>query len=240
MSKIHFAVREEQGIHEFCIKHDEDCFMLSESWDRLFQLADKMEENDLAVTGAISNGIPTTELFIENHTPEIKEELFSGFCKIKLGVVPVNYGSLDEDYTEWVPEKFYSKVKNFNHYYKGIHPVRVNFDSVKKINDYIIANFKSVMLPKNTELIRDNTKYPYFCNSMFMIRTSEWRQIINDKSLYVDPFDEVPLNRYRDKHNKNLLIDTGIPIIHTMYNWTPNWDYEKDLISKIVQKAGKQ
>jgi len=239
MNKIYFAVNPERTEHEFSIKHDEDCFMLSESWDRLFEMADKMEKDDLVSTGVITNGIPTTELFLENHTPEIKNELFNDFCKIKLGFHAADYQSLNEDYQEWIPEKFYEKVKNFNHHYKGIHPVRVSFDAVKKINDYILKNFKRVMTPKDTGIIRDNSKYPYFCNGVMLIRTDDWRKIVFDQSLYVDGFDEVPLNKYRDRHNKNLLIDTGIPILHTMYNWTPNWNYENDLILQICEEASK-
>jgi len=237
MNKIFFAVDENTDRHEFSIKHDEDCFLMSESWDRLFDMANQMQENDLAATGVITNGIPTTELFLQNHAPEIKDELYADFCKIKLGFHAADYTSLNEDYEQWNPDVFYSKVKNFNHHYKGIHPVRVSFDAVKKINDFILDNFKKVMMPKNTEVIRDNSKYPYFCNGVMIIRTSEWRKIVFDRTLYVDGFDEVPLNKYRDKHKKNLLIDTGIPILHTMYNWTPNWNYENDLITKICEKA---
>ena len=37
MLKIFHAISMD---HEYSIKHDEDCFLLSESWDRLFSLAD--------------------------------------------------------------------------------------------------------------------------------------------------------------------------------------------------------
>jgi len=236
MDKIMFGISQK---HEYAIKHDEDCFMLSESWDRLFALADQMDENDLCATGVISNGIPTCDLFLEHHTPEIKDELFNDFCNIKLAGKGdgADYSSLDENYAKWDPQHFFNKVKNFNHHYKGIHPVRVSLDAVKKINKYIVDNFKQVMTPKNTGIIKDNTKYPYFCNGVKLIRSSEWKTIVEDKTLYVDGFDEVPLNKYRDKTKKNLVIDTGIPIIHTMYNWTPDWNYEFALIKEICKKA---
>jgi len=237
MDKILFGINTN---HEFLIKHDEDCFLVSESWDRLFALAETITDDDLCATGVISNGIPTTDLFLQNHTPEIKQELYEDFCKTKLAGKGdgADYSPLDEDYIEWNPEYFFNKVKNFNHHYKGIHPVRVNLNSVKKINKYIIDNFKNVMTPKNTKIIKDNGKiYPYFCNGVMIIKGNEWRKIIQDKSLYVDGFDEVPLNKYRDKTKKNLIIDTGIPIIHTMYNWTPDWEYEFDLIKQICKKA---
>ena len=232
MLKIFHAISMD---HEYSIKHDEDCFLLSESWDRLFSLSDELTDNDVCATGVISNGIPTVDMFLETHTPEIKDELYNDFCKIKLGYHGPDYSSLNEDYNTWNPEYFYSKVKNFNHHYKGIHPVRVSLDSVKKINNYIINNFDTVMKPKEKQIIKDNKIYPYFCNGVMLIKTKTWKTIVEDKSLYVDGFDEVPLNKYRDKTNGNLLIDKGIPILHTMYNWTPDWDYENNLITKICE-----
>ena len=246
MDKIMFATDQH---HEFSIKHDEDIFMVAESWDRLFSLADTLDDTNLCATGVISNGIPTVELFLENHTPKIKEELYADFCKISVGTTlswlktNCDYSSLDEQYSHWDSDYFYKKVKNFNHYYKGIHPVRCNLPCVKKINDYILKNFDTVMTPKDTGILK-TTKYPYFCNSLFLIRTEEWKTIIHDVSLYVDGFDEVPLNKYLERTGKSLVIDTGIPIIHTMYNWTPDWSYEKNLISQICKNAksrnGKQ
>lgn len=239
MSKIKDALNTSLKQYDFAIKQDEDCFMTSKSWDRFFELSNNFEDNDLMATGALSSGIPTTEFFIENHTPEIKNNIFNDFCNTKIGTFGIDYSSLNEDYKEWDKEKFYTKVKNFNHYYKGIHPIRVNFEILKKLNDFIIDNFSKVMTPKKSIIIKDKDKYPYLCNSIFMIRPKDWEKIINDPTLYVDDFDEVPLNRYRDNHNKNLIIDPGIPMIHTMYNWTPNWDYENHLIEQICLKAAQ-
>ena len=121
LDKIMFATDQH---HEFSIKHDEDVFMVSESWDRLFSLADTLDDTNLCATGVISNGIPTVELFLENHTPKIKEELYADFCKISVGTTlswlatNCDYSSLDEQYSHWDSEYFYKKLKNFIHYYK--------------------------------------------------------------------------------------------------------------------------
>ena len=69
MHKINFAINQE---HIFSIKMDEDCLMLSESWDRFFSLIEGMTEKDLFCTGAISNGIPSCDFFINNFIPEAK------------------------------------------------------------------------------------------------------------------------------------------------------------------------
>jgi hypothetical protein len=230
LDKIHFAVNNK---HTFSVKLDEDCFMTSESWSMFLESHSKMNDDDLLFSGCISNGIPTVDLFLENHAQEIKDLLFNRFAGIKFDSEGINYARLNTDHTYWDPTNFYERVSNFPHFYKGIHPVRIDFDSVKIINDYIISNFATVMKPKKSKLLRDTNTFPYFCNSIFMIRTDDWYKIINSHNLFVDVFDEVPINQYKIINNKNFLFDLSIPIIHTMYNWTPNWDYENKLIESI-------
>jgi len=232
MMKIIFALDKN---HEFSIKHDEDCFMTTESWDKFFNNIENMESNDLMTTGAISSGIPTVEMFIENHAPEIKEKVYEIFKNVKLANHGADYTSLNYDYKDWDSDIFYERVTNFDHYYKGIHPIRVNFEALKIINDHIIQNFDKVMSLKSCPVIKDNCKYPYFCNNIFGIRTEDWKKIVSSRELYVDNFDEVPLNKYRILHNKNFVFDTGIPIIHTMYNWSPEFVYEKDFIQNVMK-----
>jgi hypothetical protein len=230
LTKLATAVN--QG-HEYSVKHDEDSIMTSAGWDRFFSLIESMTDDDAFCTGAISNGIPTTELFIENHIPSAQEKLYSIFANLKLTDHGADYRTLNIDSQTWDSDAFYKRVSEFNHHYKGIHPVRVSFEAVKIINDEILKNFKKVMKPKHREIIRDAIKYPYLCNNIFGIKTKDWVTILKDGSLYVDNFDEVPINKFRHNTKRNLVIDTGLPIIHTMYNWTPNWEYEKELIENI-------
>lgn len=234
MMKVVFALNQN---HEFSIKHDEDCFMKAESWDKLFSNMENMTSDDLLCTGAISSGIPTVEMFLENHTPEIKDEVYDMFKNIKLGHHGADYTTLNYDYETWNPDIFYERVKNFDHYYKGIHPIRIDFPSLKKMNDYILEHFDAVMSLKDKPIIRDNSKYPYFCNNIFGIRTDDWKKVVSSRELYVDNFDEVTLNRYRTLMGKNFVFDTGIPIIHTMYNWSPEFVYEKEFIQNIMRKV---
>jgi hypothetical protein len=64
----------------------------------------------------------------------------------------------------------------------------------------------------------EEIKAPYICTSFFAIRNDVWRNIINDQSLYVDNFDEVPLNKYKDKTNKKMLFITNSFCVHIIYN----------------------
>ncbi len=234
INKIIFGINQS---HLFSIKHDEDAVMTSASWDRFFELTETMTNEDVFCTGSISNGIPTTELFIEHHIPEAKEKIYKIFNSITLGPHGgADHSSLHANNPTWDSNDFYKKLTNFYHYYKGIHPVRESFESVKMINDEIMKNFHSVMSPKEIKIIKDSTKYPYLCSNIFGIKTIDWKTIVEDRSLYVDNFDEVPINRFRNNTKRNLVIDVGIPILHTMYNWTPEWEYENILIENIKLK----
>jgi hypothetical protein len=235
MSKIKFALDRD---HEFSIKMDEDCLLTTESWDRFFSLIESLKNEDLFCTGAISNGIPSCDFFIKNFIPEATNELYAMFSSTIFGRIGgVDYSPLNQNYPDgWDSNKFYESVWKINHHYMGIHPVRVNFDAAKKINDYILKNLNKSMSPIHGEVIRDVNKYPYFCNSFFGIKTSDWREIVHREDLFVDSYEEVPLNKFRQEKNKNMVLDTGIPILHTMYNWSQNWNYENDLIEKLVHK----
>lgn len=233
MSKIHFAVNQQ---HPFSIKMDEDCLMLAESWDRFFSLIESMTPDDLFCTGAISNGIPTCDFFVRNFIPEARQELEKMFVETKFTRMSgADYTRLNQEYSNgWDTDKFYNAVWNINHYYMGIHPIRYNFAAAYRLNDYILANPIQSMTPIHAEIIRDVSKYPYFCNSFFAIRTKDWKTIVSRQDLFVDPFEEVPLNRYRHETKRNMVIDTGIPMLHTMYNWSMNWEYENTLIEKLI------
>jgi hypothetical protein len=234
MSKVRYGV--DRG-HEYSIKMDEDCVLMSDGWDKFFNLIESMTEKDLFCSGVLSNGIPTCDMFIDSFLPKYKTVLGHMFALTKFYMQL--YTSLNNDTPEeWNTDNFYKKVWNLDNHYKGIHPVRVNFLAAKFINDKILENFPQSMTSKNAEILRDggNEKYPYFCNSLFGIKTKDWVEAIGRKDLYVDEFEEVVLNRYRHETKRNMVIDTGIPVLHTMYNWSTNFQYENELI-EIINKT---
>lgn len=233
LNKVVFAINQP---HKYSVKMDEDCILLGESWDRFLSLMDQMTDSDLFCTGAISNGVPGCDFFIKNFIPHARNDLGDMFAKTKfIRMGTANYTLLNQEYPNgWDSDKFYEEVWKINHYYMGIHPVRYNFDAAYRLNDYILADPIKNMTPINAEIIRDVNKYPYFCNSFFGIRTEDWRTIVSRMDLFVDPFEEVPINRYRHETNRNMVMDTGIPILHTMYNWSMNWEYENTLIGKLI------
>ncbi len=236
MAKIHFAISQP---HQYSIKMDEDCILLSKSWDRFFALIDGMTDKDLFCTGAISNGIPGCDFFIKNFVPEATTEMNKFFEETKFDNMGfADYSSINAD-EPWDYNNFYRRVDAIKSHFKGIHPVRRNFTAAYRLNDYILSKPIESMTPIDSEIIRDTEKYPYFCNSFFAIKTVDWKTIVTRRDLFVDPFEEVPLNRYRHETKRNMVMDTGIPILHTMYNWSQNWEYENNLIERLIKEYGK-
>jgi hypothetical protein len=233
--------------HEFLVKADEDVLLLADGWERFFRLIESMRSDDLYCTGAISNGIPTCDMFVRNFIPESKAALDKMFAETHFPLKPkrvdyfgnADYTALNGDGKTWNPDEFFAKVHSVVSPYKGIHPVRINVPAQKEINRAVMANFPKTMRTVAGEIIRDiGTRYPYFCNSMYGIRAADWRTIISRRDLFADNTDEVPLNRYRNETKRNMVIDTGIPMLHTMYNWAgfddeAYWQYEIDLVKEI-------
>lgn len=237
LNKLKYAIEQN---HEFTVKCDEDCLITSGSWDRFLEGVFSMRSDDLLYSGVVSNGIPTVELFLEHHASNIKNEIYDMFNEFKFTPSHLIYLGIPPKYTDyfnsrldvWDPSFFYKKVSDFNFHYRGIHPARMSFEITKKINDFIIENFNYSLMSKNLEVIRDNNKYPYICNSFYGIKTQDLRDILSRPDLFVDVFDEVPINKYRHEKNKNLVFDCGVPVLHTMYN-LHNFSYENELIETI-------
>lgn len=241
LNKIYFALDKN---HEFSIKMDDDTLLIGESWDRFFELVLEMTDDDLFCTGNITSGIPTCDTYISNFLNKddnIKLKKLFYNTDISFNLV-ADYSELNNCKIEmnglWDENIFYKYVKNFKHYYKGIHPIRVSFENTKELNDCITKYLPQSLTYKKLNKIKDcgDGIYPYFCNNFFGIKTKNWKSIVDNKSLYVDIFDEVPLNRYREITNKNMIIDLGLPILHTVYNWVTIPEYEKNFIETVLNK----
>lgn len=241
LTKINFSLQQN---HEFSVKMDDDTFMTSESWNEFLINTENISDQDLFFTGNITNGIPTCELYIDNYLKNHSNTLKKLFYETNFGYIggvdysPLNYSKSKMKET-WDENIFYDDVKNFYHYYKGIHPIRVNFNAAVLLNDLILKNVKeSLSFNPKLQIIKDagNCKYPYFCNNIFAIKTNEWKKLLERKDLYVDSFDEVVLNKYRNEKNLNMVVHTGIPIVHTIYNWITEPNYEKHFIQNLIQQ----
>lgn len=219
--------------YEYSIKLDEDIFFGSQVWDYLFNNLDILNDsNNLILSVALSSGIPTIDQFIKyNFTIEQQDEIKKMFSDTVINTAwGVDYSSLNKALVNrYDSDTFFEAVNNFQHYYKGIHPVRVNFSVQDKINNNIKTNIDRFFEQK--EFIIEELKRPYFCNSVFAIKTKQWKEILDNNNLFVDNFDEVSLNKYRENNNKKFLYIVNAFGIHTLYNTL--WEYnDMDTINK--------
>jgi hypothetical protein len=223
----------------YVMKCDNDIFLKAQTLDFMIENLSLLENStNLTIGPVLTSGIPGVELFkeqfLDNESKKIIENLF-------LQTQFYNRDGATYDFlnkhtinaTEWKKDDFFESVKAMNHHYKGIHPIRINEGSLQFLNNYIIKN-KDRFLQNNDLSIIDNVNSPYLCNSIFCIKTDTYINILTDNSLYVDSFDEVPLNKYAWKNNmKHLFVKNGFAI-HMYYNWKNNHiEYEKDFCNKF-------
>jgi len=224
---------------DLCIKIDEDCYMTSQSWVEMINGADELLEDDLFLTGCITNGIPTCDLFLRNHAEPIRSHIEKTyFCTTNF--YPINgadYRSLNHPNLKdrWDPDLFWKLVSEINHPYQGIHPMRMRFDANVVMNSYILNNFEQTMLPKKMNIIHDKIKYPHYCPQFLMMIPERLMQVLTAKEFDFDGYDEVPLNLFRESKGMSMAIAQGIPILHTMFNWSQQYEYENCLIDEIVR-----
>jgi len=211
----------------YMMKCDNDIFLRGETLDYMINNLHFLENNNHLTMGPVlSSGIPGIEYFKEYFLDaETNEKMNNLFLKtVFYNRDGATYDFLNQ-YTInsniWDKDAFFNSVKSMNHHYKGIHPIRINEESLQYLNEYIIKN-KDKFYQNHELSVIQNDNSPYLCNSIYCIKTDTYIKILNDTSLYVDSFDEVPLNKYAWMNNMNhLFIKNGFAI-HMYYNWKNN------------------
>lgn len=238
IKKVHFSINyASENKIPFIMKCDNDIFFTGKTLDFMIQKLDLLNEpNNLTLGPILTSGIPTVEYFCEDFLDEnAKNIMYNMFLNTKFYNIDDAYYENLNDITIhnsskiWDKNVFFNKVNSINHYYKGIHPIRVNDEAINFLNNYIIKNKTQLINPKDEmSIITDNTS-PYLCNSCFCIKTDIYKKIVEDRSLFVDSYEEVPLNKYCWKNSMNhLFVKNGFGI-HIMYNWFNNhMEYEKE------------
>lgn len=206
---------------KYTVKWDEDFFVNNYALDYMIENRKILDDpKNLAFAPLSSTGIPTSELFVNSFfdSKDIKE-LHEEILRVNFpNIWGYDYSHLNEftvGSETWNGDLFYESTNKINYHYKGINPYRVGSKLQNLINQKILKN-TSKFLEKNdyNQVILNR----YCCNHMVMILTEDYRKIVEDKSLFVDPFEEVPLNEYRNRNNLNFIFVEGAFGIHTMYN----------------------
>jgi len=233
------------NLTEYSIKVDEDIFMNSKVLDFIIENTNIVDQKDtLILAPLMSCNIPTTDYFINSYfEKEDTIKINKSFLNVDLNYVSkwwgYNYSHLNEFTIQnktgyWNYEKFLEASNNINHHFKGIHPVRVGREPHEIINNLLLENLDKFINCSNFKIFY--LKNRYFTNSFFLIRTDRWLELLNDKSLYVDPFDEVPLNKYAVKNNMNFAFIDGAFAIHTAFNTNSDFNIELKFQNEIEKK----
>ena len=215
---------------KYCMKFDNDLIINNHIIDFMIENVSLLENREnLFITPTLSSGIPTTDYFIEDFfNEEEKNNIYNLFLKTKMpsdlwgfNYEPLNAYTLNS--TKWEADKFINKLNELGYYYKGIHPIRINNESIEYMNS-VILKYKNKIHEKQDFKIQLNKNFSYLCNSLFLINADNYEKLVNNPALYVDPFDEVPVNKFRQIHNLNGIFIRNSFSIHPFYNTIPNHD----------------
>ena len=249
MQKISAAL---DSPNKYSVKLDEDCFISNHVWDYIIENIDVLDDEDnFILTPMLSNGIPHTDRFVKSFVkdPWMVGAIYRNYLNQEMpnGLWGADYTPLNA-YTinaeTWDSDAFFDGVSKLNTYLKGIHPIRICADAQLLLNNYIVENFDR-LTSKHDYSIKEFTE-PYYTTSTFIIKTEDWRKLLEVGSY--DSFDEIQLNIYRERYNKKFLyIENGFGI-HTIYNtiygnkniWNigmeDGYTYELEFVESILGK----
>jgi hypothetical protein len=233
---IHYA---KQNNHNYMMKCDNDIFITPQTLDYIVENLNLLDDpKNLTIGPTLSSGIPSVEYFIEKFvTPEQKNHIESLFLKSQFydrdGASYTYLNSHTIGSLNWNKTAFFKDVKNMDHHYKGVHPIRINYEAIDYLNNCILENKQGFFTSMPTGIIKDDIS-PYLCDSIFCIKTDIYEKIINDSSLFVDGYDEVPLNKYAWNNGcSHLFVENGFAI-HILYNWFSDLhSYEMNFCNKL-------
>jgi|UniRef100_A0A6C0IQ42 hypothetical protein len=209
---------------KYCMKCDNDIIINNHALDYMFDNLHLLENKEnLFITPSLSSGIPSVDYFIEDFFSESeKDTLYNLFLKTDMpkSLWGFDYSPLNE-YTvnseKWNATQFINKNNQLNYHYKGIHPIRINKEAVL-YQHQLILKYKHKIHEKQAYKMHITDDYSYLCNSIFIINADNYRKIIDSRELYVDPYDEVPVNKYFQMNKLRGVYVRNSFTIHPIYN----------------------
>ena len=211
--------------YPYFIKHDEDIFISKNSWiSILSQSAEVLGKSvNLLCTVNLSTGIPSwykfaQSFFSQADLSKLSNSLIQSRVPNKLW--GNDYGKLNDFISSksvWDEDQYWNKMNSLGYHYRGLHPVRVELQYPIFINQIVLARYKAfqdALTQKGYEQV-DNR---YLCNSFFCIKYDTYKSILADKSLYVDIYDEVSINRFAHNNKLKFCFIHGSLGIHLLYN----------------------
>ena len=243
MTKVKLAIAyAEQNNTPYLMKCDNDIFITSKTLDYMIDNLSVLDNSKYLTLGpTLSSGIPGIEYFIEQYLSDDERRVLENkFLETTFynrdGATYDHLNSFTLNSSKWEKNRFFEGVRSMNHHYKGIHPIRINYDAIDYLNSCILNNKGKFFNSNPTSLILNDTS-PYLCDSVFCIRRDIYKKIIYDTSLFVDGYDEVPLNKYAWNNSMtHAFVENGFGI-HVLYNWYSNLStYENNFCNMLFNK----
>ena len=220
---------------EYSISIDEDVFIPYKTWEYFIDNVSILDDDsNLFLSPTITSGIPSVDIFADDFLSDNeKNEIETIYLKTRIpNIWGCDYSKLNNHTVncgKWDCVKFYEEVKNVDHFYKGVHPVRFSYQAQKHLNDICMSRIDEISNRDVFSLVK--IKRPYFCNSVFAIRTDVWKDIVNNKELFKDEFDEVPMNLHMQNNDLNMVFIKNGVAFHPSYNTINVFGYNYKEIS---------
>ncbi len=214
---------------EYIIKCDEDIYLTADGWDNFLNGVDSIDWDYCGCyVPLITSGIPGIETFlnyyVDKETRDFFREMFA-YTKIPNMWGVEEYDKLVYDKNDYY--KFFMDVNKIQHYYKGVHPLRVSANLQNLLVDWILSN-DNWKNPQNKRPLEKNSPV-YFCNSMYLMPTKYYKEAVDGmhSGKYVfDGFDEVGMNEYIKDKDMLFIVNPNSVAVHPSYN-TIGMSYEK-------------
>ena len=228
---------------KYTIKIDNDIYfnpgVLDYMYENRHMVEDPHSTKNMCISPNLSSGIPSCDIFNKDFfTKDEQAEMTELFRTHEFGFWCINDYSFLKDavHDGWDINKYYTALNLSDIYYKGVHPVRMNNAIMKRQNEIVLNHLE--------ELFKEQKYYtysfefdPYQCNSFFMISSKIYRELIDDKSLFVDSYDEVPINKFCVKNKwKKIYIGNSFTL-HPWYNSYPEYLREEHNFFNEVMKV---
>lgn len=237
MDKIQYSISfAEKHSIPYIMKHDNDIIMSSYLYDymidNLYLLNDP---KNMIITPTLTNGIPSLEYFIDdflsyNEQKEVRDEFYKFTFGDLWGADCSSLNTLNTN--KWNYNLFYNSISKLSTHYKGIHPLRFSEDIHKLLNKYVIK-YKNELMSKRDYILYYDNNSPYICNNIFCIKTNKYKEIIENNSLFVDNYDEVPISKQINIEKANIVFIRNAAAIHAAYNSISNEQIEEYILKEF-------
>ena len=221
--KFNWAVNQNS---EYFLKLDEDIIFSNHVWDHIIEERKLVCAPDvMTVSPTLNIGVPTVDLFIKHFCPELQETIEQQFLQVDIQKTAGDRWGMDlehlNDFTirakKWDRHGFHKRLQAMDTNIKGIHPIRFDNNLQTNMMNIVLNNVHQFISPQNFTITELNC--PYLVNDVCLYETEKIRRVQSE--LGFDPYDEIPMNQFAQKHNLTHLYICGAFALHSYFAFVP-------------------